>query len=684
MTKEPPKKVDAIKNVYRNFIRTFVVISAIMFLLLTMLFAAETTHRARSSLIGIQDAIASKYEQAQISMRVKMDLIAVDYVNRAKTIGYILVRNPELMEDSANIATIKELMNVEKINVADSKGIIIRSANPEAIGEDLRDHALTEEFLNLALNRGIQSPVVSLGKYDEAGIRAKDYAIVPVHAKNIGAVEITFYAESVDEAQSYASMSNMVKTFVTEYDTILTVMNEDCEITCISENNDQRIDVAGVASVGEVEKKKGILEKAKNGSWIIMNGRPAFMMSREYDTEEKPFYVTAFFDMSGTLREFAMFATGIAAIIVASMLVVISLLWRYNQKYIVDDFRKIQEDIDAFVNGDEEREIRPCTNEAMESLNESVRRMREGYRHKSERLNKIISAMGSNIAAFECLPYTSALFVSDNMQSVLGVSDAHMAELTQSIKTFTDFVRALNSNKNAESMVQYHDRWLKIVYHHIEHEHFGLIVDKTEEYTKEQMTLAELHEAQRSAARDQLTGLFSRNGFVDRINEVLTEDETVEGVMLIFDMDNFKSINDHLGHPEGDHALQMMAGILRRNFRKSDIIGRLGGDEFVVFMPNAISRPLLEHKLALLLKDARETFMIYERYKVTVSIGVALSGPGLNTYKTLYEAADTALYMAKELGKNQFYINYDGIRCMEKTCKHCRVDCPRRRILHLE
>ena len=121
---------------------------------------------------------------------------------------------------------------------------------------------------------------------------------------------------------------------------------------------------------------------------------------------------------------------------------------------------------------------------------------------------------------------------------------------------------------------------------------------------------------------------------------------------------------------------------LRSCFRKSDYIGRMGGDEFTVLMPNPVERGMLEQKFRDLLTQIHCALGIYyERDRVSVSIGAVPVDGEIKSYEGLYRCADTALYIAKYLGKDQFYINDKKISCMKKECIGCRQDCPRSRIL---
>ncbi len=128
----------------------------------------------------------------------------------------------------------------------------------------------------------------------------------------------------------------------------------------------------------------------------------------------------------------------------------------------------------------------------------------------------------------------------------------------------------------------------------------------------------------------------------------------------IIDMDNFKAVNDNLGHAIGDKVLVDVANKLTLLFNEYDFIGRLGGDEFAVMlvipenMSNYSSR-LIELKAKSLCENLKETYSD-DRADVTVSasIGIAIYEKDGRSFSELYRHADLALYQSKNNGKNQF------------------------------
>ena len=151
------------------------------------------------------------------------------------------------------------------------------------------------------------------------------------------------------------------------------------------------------------------------------------------------------------------------------------------------------------------------------------------------------------------------------------------------------------------------------------------------------------------ANHDKLTGLFNRRGYDFFLNNVDMETST----LLIIDLDNFKSINDTYGHDIGDKAIIKASRIILNSFRSQDYVCRIGGDEFAVIMIRSDSsmKDLITRKVNMInekLNKAEEESGIPS---LSCSVGVAFGRVGVRTSE-LFKRADSALYNAKENGRN--------------------------------
>lgn len=165
------------------------------------------------------------------------------------------------------------------------------------------------------------------------------------------------------------------------------------------------------------------------------------------------------------------------------------------------------------------------------------------------------------------------------------------------------------------------------------------------------------------AETDQLTGLYNKVTTEKKIKEFIEANPGAQSLFFVLDIDNFKKVNDTLGHAFGDEVLRTIGQRIQMEFRASDIIGRAGGDEFIILL-----KELKDDEI--IVREARKVerffqgFEVgsYTKYTVTASIGCAVFPRDAQDFESLYKSADQALYLAKKRGKNQlaFYKEPEG------------------------
>ena len=178
--------------------------------------------------------------------------------------------------------------------------------------------------------------------------------------------------------------------------------------------------------------------------------------------------------------------------------------------------------------------------------------------------------------------------------------------------------------------------------------------DITDVYLEELRQQETLREALLLAQTDPLTGLLNYQGTVDKITDSLSFGEGRFALMFI-DLDDFKTVNDTLGHMAGDELLRQTARAFQAVVREGDLVGRVGGDEFVVFMRRIRSVSEVE-ACAQRLCDAVQRIGVSERLGVgtSCSIGIALAPEDGTGYGALVKKADRLAYQAKASGKNRY------------------------------
>lgn len=198
-------------------------------------------------------------------------------------------------------------------------------------------------------------------------------------------------------------------------------------------------------------------------------------------------------------------------------------------------------------------------------------------------------------------------------------------------------------------------QWYKVLVHRVKDaegksRHMIAKLINVQKEMEEKMRMEE------KAEKDPLTGIFNRNGFRSHLKQITeTENWQLPVSVIMIDFDDFKSVNDGLGHAGGDTALQMLAKVMEELFDQNALNCRYGGDEFMIYT-YGITEEALEQKIKNLVKrmDCELQYQDLSQ-KISVSIGAYYSYEKLS-WEELFEGADSALYEVKEFGKNGYHL----------------------------
>jgi diguanylate cyclase len=166
---------------------------------------------------------------------------------------------------------------------------------------------------------------------------------------------------------------------------------------------------------------------------------------------------------------------------------------------------------------------------------------------------------------------------------------------------------------------------------------------------------AKLEQMSELAREDPLTKSLNRRGMMEALGREMNRGQRYKIPLCIalLDIDNFKQINDKLGHQAGDHALVHLVAVIKATLRQMDVIARFGGEEFLLLLPNTSLEDAMQAVTRIQRELTRSIFMHeHQRVLVTFSAGAALVAPG-ESQDNLIQRVDAALYRAKREGKNR-------------------------------
>ena len=256
---------------------------------------------------------------------------------------------------------------------------------------------------------------------------------------------------------------------------------------------------------------------------------------------------------------------------------------------------------------------------------------------------------------------TEDLF-ADHFESIIGSTDEDLYNLTISpdIKNNDNEVLSFGKTiKNTEVHVikstgekRFYLSVRKPIYNHC-HKIVGIMstsTDISELYTLQQ-------ELEVKATTDHLTGLFNRRYLFDTAERAFSESKRHKTPLslIIIDIDTFKSINDKYGHPVGDIIIQFISSQSGKELRKEDVLARVGGEEFAILLPNTDieSANIIAEKIRCLINSQTVTGKWFGAISPKISLGVSSYNIEDVEFQQIYSRADSALYNAKKLGKNQ-------------------------------
>lgn len=274
-------------------------------------------------------------------------------------------------------------------------------------------------------------------------------------------------------------------------------------------------------------------------------------------------------------------------------------------------------------------ELLTGTRERQRTLREERSKARDALKGLIQRMLAELGELGQHTDRFQNSVgrYADAIEQADSLESLAGTVREMVEE-----------------SRSVQSLVSQTQQRLTL-----EHDKASALTQRVEELETELRRLSnEVH-------TDQLTQVANRRGLIQAfgIEQAKAERESTRVALALLDIDNFKKLNDSLGHHAGDIALKSLAERTQASLRPGDMVARYGGEEFVLMLPNT---PLDEAQQVLVrLQRSLSSALFNHEGKdvfVTFSAGVTLYRPG-ETLEAALDRADVALYEAKHTGKNR-------------------------------
>ncbi len=291
----------------------------------------------------------------------------------------------------------------------------------------------------------------------------------------------------------------------------------------------------------------------------------------------------------------------------------------------------------------------------------------KALRDSEERYQEMFENMSNSVAVFQfseeekifhCKAFNRAAEQMENVprSQVLGQPLDRFFSNRESLEILKIFFHVFRTGEASHFPASYYHTpyvsgWREgFIYKLSNHEVVAIYEDVSEKR-------ALLHQLSHQAHHDALTGLPNRILFKDRAHQAIAQAHRHQTrvAVLFLDLDRFKLINDTLGHTAGDQLLRATGERLVACLREGDTVSRQGGDEFLILLPGMRSEDQVAQVAQKLMNVFQEPFHLHEKeIYITVSLGIALYPTDGEDIENLIKYADTAMYHAKEEGRNRF------------------------------
>lgn len=588
------------------------------------------------------------YRNTQSLSEDKVSHYIRDYAEKLYGVDHLLNEYPALRSNGC-LRSLCDFFDMDALYAFGPDGDILLSSREGAVGTRLLDvpcarpfAELMEQGGDLTFNFGCTAIVT--------GGEGLNFMAVPATDRGYTMLLMGIDEEEAAGLQGDAVMAGLMLQIPTTHDNAMFALDRKTgALLGVAEENSPHLSAKNVMSADS------FLESLHGGDTerlILVNGVPTFLKTRMVDG-------IIFVDLrlaSTLIWQVGRMFLGIVVLMLSILTVTLIVIRRYFRTYVFSEIDAIQRTTQRLMDGETEVSFQSYKDTELSNVLTLLNDWNNTNRFVQKKLNWIIQVTNPNAALFECLSYLKRPRFSDNLRAVLGMEQSKWDALKDDAEAFRAYIIGLDRSKNGDGIVAVDDRFLLLRLYNMEQDCFGIIVDKTDSVLWRERQADELRRAVDDSETDSLTGLLNRRGFEHHVGRRLGA-RSGYAAMLMMDVDNFKLINDNLGHPEGDVLLCKVADCLRAQFREAAVTARLGGDEFVVYLDSSVTAEELKAVLDRMIRGMRAALSDYADYDSTVSIGAACVNGGEATYEGLYQCADTALYQAKRAGKNRYQIS---------------------------
>lgn len=537
-------------------------------------------------------------------------------------------------------------MEVDEIHIFGENGKIIGSSIKDTIGYDIDYGKQSQEFLPLLNSEDdFDYYIQDIQKNSLYGNEMKYIAVNPLTENKKGFIQIGLIPQRIISYREQNSIKSVFEKIPIRKGVAISILDLNTGELLGSSNEGVKIIEEDWCEV--FQKLDGY-----EGEKILLAGdKQYYTFSKKYSE----YIIIGLVENISLYKDIKwhIFSIVLCMLIICSLGIII--LYKVINKNVILDIEEIHNVLNKIQKGDFNVRLdeKGCLEiaEMKKSINKIIIFLLKSSNRFLLKINNYSNSENFTIGLFEYISELNLFLVTNNTRKILGISKQEWDTMQDDNNKFKQLLNEIKQNplKNNDNIFILNNKYMQLSYFEQSDDYFWFIQDVTKEITERDSIIIK-------SKIDLLTGLLNKGTITDIITECVKNGQDF-GVLILFDLDNFKRVNDTKGHPEGDRLLKLFAETIKGLFRAEDFIGRFGGDEFAVFINKQMSKQDLEEKMELVINSIRQALTYYyNEFNVSVSIGTAQISKNCNTFEKLYELADSRLYKAKKSGKDNYFI----------------------------
>ena len=564
-----------------------------------------------------------------------------EYIVRAQTVAYMLSNHPEMEQDVGALLTVANLLRVDEISLFDEEGVLYSGSHPEYYGLTFYDGEQVSFFLPMLEDRTLAlcqdvTPNTVFGK-------PMIYAAV-WREDGQGIVQVGLEPQRILEAVEKNDVSYIFANLAVQEGVTCFAVDAN-DKTILGSTNDKYLglnvrDINIVIPVGYTESFIARVDGVSSRCMFIEYDELLIGIAWEN--------ATVYSDLAQSMVLVLLYLTVAAVIMLAAIL-------RSIDNLVIDNINTVNEKLEEITDGKLDTRVDVSGLPEFDSLSSQINRMTDALLNNSVKISRILDATESQIGFFEYIAEKNTVLATRKVATILAISPEEMAYLCADRERFEKKLAQLCEKpveryKNVYALPTETACYVKVETYVDEKSTFGIVIDMTEEFL-------ERNRLRHERDHDLLTQLYCRRAFYRCLSDLFAKpDELGESVMMMFDLDGLKGINDTFGHAGGDKAIREAANILTAVDMPGKLVARLSGDEFAIFIHGADSKDSLQEHIDLIYqKMLQAEITVFDRtIPIRLSGGYVFYPEHMNGYTDLLRMADRALYYSKGNGRARF------------------------------